>query len=76
MTSIWKCHADRLRKAAKECLEAITVYAGAMTAPTATYEAKVDAAMKLGEKMSAVDDALTRCDRQDAVEAAGKGGAR
>ena len=76
MTSIWKCHADRLRKATKEFIEAVNVYAGTMTAPTATYEAKVEAAMKLGEKEYAVDVALTICDCQDAVEAAGKGGAK
>ena len=74
MASIWKYHADRLRKAVKECMEAITVYAGAMTSPTASYKAKVEAAMKLGEKMYDVDAALKRCDRQDAVDAAGKGG--
>lgn len=76
MKSIWKYNCDRLRKAAKEYMEAVGVYAGTMTAPTATYEAKVEAAMKLGEKEYAVDVALTICDCQDAVEAAGKGGAK
>ncbi len=76
MKSIWKYNCDRLRKAAKEYMEAVGVYAGAMTSPTSSEKAKYEAAMKLGEKMSAVDDALTRCDRQDAVEAARKGDAR
>lgn len=76
MKSIWKYNCDRLRKAAKEYMEAVGVYAGAMTSPTASDKAKYEAAMKLGEKGESVDVALTLCDCQDAVEAAGKGGAK
>ncbi len=76
MTSIWKYHADRLRKAVKEYMEAVSACAGAMTSPTASYVAKFEAAMQLGEKGSAVDVALTLCDAQDAVDAAGRGGAK
>lgn len=76
MASIWKYHADRLRKAVKEYMEAVNAYAGAMTSPTASYESKVEAAMQLGEKGRDVDVALTLCDAQDAVDAAGKGSAK
>lgn len=61
MTSIWKFHADRLRKAAAEYVEAVHAY----LAETGDVS---DALTKMESAERAVEVALTICDAQDATD--------
>ena len=61
MTSIWKCHADRLRDAAKEYVDAVHAY----LAETGDVS---DALTKMESAERAVEVALTICDAQDATD--------
>ena len=61
MKSIWNYHADRLRKAAKEYVEAVHAY----LAETGDVS---DALTKMESAERAVEVALTICDAQDATD--------
>lgn len=61
MKTIWKCHADRLRKAAKDYVEAVHAYL-AETGDVSDALAKMESAER------AVEVALTICDAQDATD--------
>ena len=82
MTSIWKFHADRLRKATKEYVEAVHGLVQAQidgkatcasVAALAAISGKVDKAVSAER---AVEVALALCDVQDEVDARGRGDKR
>jgi hypothetical protein len=74
MTSIWKYHCDNLRKAVKGYMDAVQAYL-VETDGDRSDEAE-SAAAEMEEAARAVDVAMTFCECQDAIEAAGKGGAK